>query len=243
MNKRDYEINITDIDFGDNDPIFKRFICLEILCNRVYEKFHEVEDGDLVVDIGANVGLFAYSLKDRNPAEVICVEPSNSLYEPLRKNLARLPFKTTIMPYGIANMTGLKYIKETDYVYGDHKSPVMAVITFDDLIKRNDIKYIDFLKVDCEGGEYDIFTEENHSFITDHVGYVAGEWHLSGLEDGLGKFKKFRDMYLTDQTEFKVFEPYIWKDITDHVFDDDYLSRFCDWWKKDSQLMVYMNNE
>jgi hypothetical protein len=37
---------------------------------------------------------------------------------------------------------------------------------------------IDFLKVDCEGGEYDIFTQDNLDFLINNVKKIVGEWHL-----------------------------------------------------------------
>ena len=34
-----------------------------------------------------------------------------------------------------------------------------------------------FFKLDCEGGEYDIFTEENIDYLKNNVGYIVGEFH------------------------------------------------------------------
>lgn len=65
------------------------------------------------------------------------------------------------------------------------------------------IKKIDFLKSDCEGGEYDIFNEENFEWIIKNVKKISGEWHLhnSSLKN---KFKKFRDLYLKHFTNFEI---------------------------------------
>ena len=54
--------------------------------------------------------------------------------------------------------------------------------------KLNNIDFIDFLKVDCEGGEYDIFIEDNASFLRERVNKIALEYH--GPYHGIIKFLK-----------------------------------------------------
>ena len=63
---------------------------------------------------------------------------------------------------------------------------------------------IDFIKTDCEGGEYDIFTQENLEYLKNNVKKVVGEWHLRTpeLKD---KFRNFRDNILPNFKEYKIF--------------------------------------
>jgi FkbM family methyltransferase len=239
--------NQTDeIDFGDNDEVFKSFAYDEIIIKRLYEKFNTVKDGDVVVDIGANIGLFPISLGDRKPQRVICVEPSNSLLEPLRKNTSKLPFPVKICNYGISALSGDKVITKTDWIYGNHGATTFKTETFKRFLKENDLDKIDFLKVDCEGGEYDIFTEKNRKFLTEKVGYIAGEWHLGGLEDGIGKFIKFRNLYLNGKTNWQVYEPYIWKQVDPNdLMKDEWIHGYYEYWNpkgEAAQFMIYIDN-
>jgi aspartyl-tRNA synthetase len=83
----------------------------------------------------------------------------------------------------------------------------MESITFKKFIELYGIDKIDFLKTDCEGGEYDIFNDENFEFIKNNVKKISGEWHLneyyySGVKE---KFRKFRDNYLTQFDNYQVF--------------------------------------
>ncbi len=64
-----------------------------------------------------------------------------------------------------------------------------------EIVSKNNIKNIDFLKTDCEGGEYDIFSIENLFWIKENVTKIAGEWHLDTPETKT-KFRFFRDTYL-----------------------------------------------
>ena len=234
-----------DLDMGDNCETFKSFVYNEIVKDRMYERFHKVKDGDVVVDIGSNVGVFPYSLKDRDPKLIVCVEPSESLYRTLRENLAKMPFanKTFAYNYAITDSDGTKEVSDTDWIYGKPQS-VFKTKTFKNFLAECGVDHIDFMKIDCEGGEYDIFNEENYEFLTTKVKYITGEWHLGGLDNGVGKFIQFKNLYLKGRKNFRVFEPYIWKDVTSEILNDDYIIGFYQWYNpgEAAQLQVYIDN-
>lgn len=216
----------------------------EIFDKKIYEKLHQVEENDVVLDIGANVGMFPYSLKYRNPKIVYCIEPSNSLCKTLQNNLNKVPFNYFIKNCGITETTELKSVQTNqDHIYGEFQNEFNG-ITFKDLINEFNLSHIDFLKIDCEGGEYQTFTHENYEFLTQHVDYIAGEWHLSGLNDGVNKFIQFKNLYLLGKTNFRVFEPYVWKEVTHEILNDEFIYGFFNWWDKtgEAQLMVYIDN-
>ena len=48
----------------------KNGIIHEIFEQKCYEKLFEVEEGDVVLDIGASVGPFTYSILHKNPKQV-----------------------------------------------------------------------------------------------------------------------------------------------------------------------------
>jgi len=242
-----------DIDFGDNDEIFKRFAHEEIVLNRQYEKFYRVADDSVVVDIGANVGLFPITLADRKLKHYYGVEPAPNLVAALRRNLSnKVTFPTTVCEYAIGAFNG-----EADqwnneplfrYVYGA-KPNTMKVRTFKEFVTENDIKYIDFLKMDAEGAEYDIFTTENYEFLNNNVGLIVGEWHLSQINNStemVDKFIQFKDEYLVGrQKPYRVFEAHSWKDVSQQILDNNYVWGFYNWWhprQMGAQLIVYLDN-
>jgi FkbM family methyltransferase len=49
--------------------------------------------------------------------------------------------------------------------------------TLSSVIDSENVQKIDLLKIDCEGGEYDIFTEENASYIRNNVDKIIVEYH------------------------------------------------------------------
>jgi len=175
----------------------KKCIIQEIFKDKLYEKCFEVNKDDLVVDVGASLGPFTYSILHKNPKHVYCFEPSIREFKTLNKNLRGYP--VTTINKGISNINST--IKSDMLFCGEYE---MEAITFKTFIENYSIDQIDFLKTDCEGGEYDIFNEENIDFILNNVKKIAGEWHLRTPEHK-NKFIEFRDVFLR---LFKKYEIY-----------------------------------
>lgn len=171
----------------------------EIFTDRCYEKFCEVKEGDIVLDIGASVGPFTYSILEKKPKHVFCVEPSEREFRTLVKNTIGHP--VTHINKGISYKNS---VVESDKLFGGESE--MESITFKKLVELFGLERIDFMKTDCEGGEYEIFTDENMDYLLKNVGHIAGEWHLSkkNIEEKI-KFRNFRDNFLPRFNHFEVF--------------------------------------
>ena len=161
----------------------------EIWNRKQYEEIYQVKEGDIVVDIGASVGPFSYSILDKNPKIIYCLEPSNSEFKTITKNLGAIK-NVIIIDKGITHSNS---VTKSDKMFGGEDE--FNGIKFSSFVKNNDINYINFLKTDCEGGEYYIFMDENMDFLLNNVGCIVGEWHLSTKENKI-EFRYFRDKYL-----------------------------------------------
>ena len=175
--------------FTTRDIKQKEFLIKEIFEDRAYETYLEVEKNDIVVDMGASVGPFSYSILNKKPKRVICIEPSTTELETLKSNIKF--DNLTIVPYAISDANGINSIP---YIFGETQEGYKT-ITFNSLIKDYKISKIDFLKIDCEGGEYDVFNNENIWWLKDNCKKIVGEWHL-GTPELNKKFRIFRDTYL-----------------------------------------------
>ena len=191
-------------DWGTQTEWYKQSIISEIFEDRIYERFFEVEEGDIVLDVGASLGPFTYSIIPKNPKHVFCFEPCEEEFPTLIKNTIGSP--VTYIMKGISDVnTVVDNTKLFNSVMGTQTK--MESITFKRFIELYGINKIDFLKTDCEGGEYDIFNDENFEFIKNNVKKISGEWHLNeyyypGVKE---KFRKFRDNYLTQFDNYQVF--------------------------------------
>ena len=174
----------------------KNAITNEIFVDKCYERFFEVEEGDIVVDIGASVGPFTYSILHKNPKQVFCFEPSEREFKTLVKNLRG--YQVIPIPKGISNVNSI--IKSNMLFGGENE---METLTFKRFIDLYNIEKIDFIKTDCEGGEYDIFIEDNLEFLKNNVKKVVGEWHFKSPELK-EKFINFRDNILLHFKNYKI---------------------------------------
>lgn len=185
------------------------YISDEIFKQDIYQRKFKVKEGDVVLDVGASVGPFTWSIRDKKASRIIAVEPDQRFIKTLHKNCLSMD-NVTIIEKGIADVdgkfitTGLFSGREfySDVWEGD-KTEIEG-IKFSTLIKENNIDKIDFLKIDCEGAEYDIFNDENFDWIKENAKKIAGEFHLHTKELNK-KWLHFRDTYLKEAKNFSVY--------------------------------------
>lgn len=190
------KINYADQTFDLSD-YHKQSMENEIFNRRIYEKFFDVEEGDIVFDVGASVGPFTYSILHKNPFHVFCLEPSREEFKILVQNTIGYP--VTQINKGIC---GSNNFELSNKIFTDQND--IDCITFETLIELLGINNIDFLKIDCEGCEYEIFNQNNLEWIKKNVKKISGEWHLNDAETKT-KFRFFRDNILNHFENFKVF--------------------------------------
>lgn len=214
----------------DNTPEwFREIIEKEVFQDKIYERFFEVEENDIVLDIGASIGPFTYSILNKNPKHVICIEPSVSEFFTLVENTKY--YNVTCINKSLS----LNNITLNSSVYGSEGIPLETPgISFEKLIDLYNLNKIDFLKTDCEGGEYSIFTPENLIWIKQNVKKIVGEWHL-GNPELKQKFREFRDIYL------RIFPNH-------HIYSVDNVDIKWDLWNDHfiehyNEIIIYIDNK
>lgn len=151
----------------------------EINEERIYERFFEIEKGDVVVDIGAHVGVFSKRALDKGASEVLSLEPDPMFFIELAHSHKVPSSQFRRFNLAIGSFNGPSVIKSDGHANTIGSGDVdIHVSTFYSFIEDYGIKKIDFLKVDCEGGEYDIFTKENITWIANNCKKIAIEFHL-----------------------------------------------------------------
>jgi FkbM family methyltransferase len=224
-------MNINNFDWGKSNDWYKSFIGNEVFNERIYEKFFNVQDGDIVFDAGASIGIFGYSVIGQNPKKIYCVEPSQEEMETLKNNI---PSGLGVyLNYGISNIDGEIVLNDV-YENGETtSSKSFRVSKFSTIIEENNIEKIDFLKTDCEGGEYDIFSIENLVWLKQNMGKASGEWHLFNPELKL-KFREFRDVFLRVFPNHRIFST-DGIDIKWDLWNDHFIDYY-------TEVMIYLDN-
>ena len=215
---------------------FKNIIEQEVFHNNVYQKFVSVKPGDVVVDMGASVGPFTYRIQEHNPAKVYCVEPHMELYQDLLRNTSYDNVVHINQAIGSTDgfeiQSGLFNENFVETAELANAKPVRT-FTWNTFLKKYNIGHIDFFKIDCEGGEYAIFNEENLDWIKQNVDYIVGEWHLSNPKME-AQFRKFRDLYLK---QFPNHEVYSFDEVD--IKHDLWTDWFIDYY---STITIYIDN-
>lgn len=208
---------------------FKETIIKEIFVDNIYERLFEVEEGDIVLDIGASLGPFTYSILHKNPSHVIAVEPGLEEYITLVKNTRH--GNVTHLNKGIGSEIGEFNFP---YVFHNPDGDKIYSTTFKKIVQDFNLNKIDFLKTDCESGEYDIFNIENLIWIKQNVRKIAGEWHLRH-PDLKVKFRQFRDVYLRVFPNYEIFSFDGVHLNKEGVWTEDFINYY-------GEIMIYIDN-
>lgn len=182
-----------------------------------------IQSGDIVVDVGANLGFFSLMALKEGASKSYAIEPFPTTYEYLCKNVEGLP--VTTINCGIGNedrnvdfvggevssiSRSIDYENNEEYAFwGDKKITTVRMKPFSQIIKENGIEFIDYLKIDCEGGEVELFNTIDPEFLKYRVKKISGEIHMfiTG-QDGYEKIKnqiieagfEYRDEFNPEKT-------------------------------------------
>jgi autotransporter strand-loop-strand O-heptosyltransferase len=212
-------------DWGKKSNWYVDAAIKEIFEDDIYERFFEVEEGDVVVDLGASLGPFTYKILPKNPKQCYVVEPLSYQIDVLHKNVGRDNVK--IIQGAITDK------KKIDITWDDVSESV-PTFTFKEFLEENNIKHIDFLKCDCEGGEYDVFQQSNIEFLKT-IPKIVTEFHMRDDENfHKCKFKWFRDNIFPQFDNIQVFSV-DGVDIKWDLYNDHFLEYYC-------EVIVYMDN-
>lgn len=132
-----------------------------------YEKVFHIQEGNVVVDVGAHIGIFSVKAarKVGNPGVVIAIEPEEENYSFLIANKKINSLENIIPIYGaLADHTGRALL----YSWRGHSGGFsivekhsshcveVPVFTLDNLASKLYLRRIDFLKIDAEGSELEV---------------------------------------------------------------------------------------
>jgi FkbM family methyltransferase len=140
---------------------------VELWLEHVYTAgFYRPADGDVIIDAGANIGIFAIQIARQNRrCRVIALEPFSENFKYLKANVARAcPESVTCCKVALGagfskgqmkagGSRSLDHVLRVDSSAADG-IPVIPLSGLFDLARTQEIN---FLKVDIEGSEHDLF--------------------------------------------------------------------------------------
>ena len=124
----------------------------------------DVMPGDVVLDCGANVGVYTRHALQKGAKLVVAIEPAPESLECLRRNLAPqiAAGRVVVYPKGVWNRdeelqlsVGPQWASTASSVVLDRgkKGPTITLTTIDKMVAELNLASVDFVKMDIEGAE------------------------------------------------------------------------------------------
>lgn len=181
----------------------------QVLVDGQYSCVADLEDPKLIIDCGANVGYSTLYFLNKYPnAHVIAVEPDLENFKLCEKNLTPYAERVSLVRSGIwSHPTGLIIFQEKSEernewgiqvkeVQGTQKPDIHATDIYS-LLKSSKFTSIDLLKIDIEGAEAIIFSQNYENWLR-QVKNIVIELHN---DDCKNKFFKAMSNYNYDLSE------------------------------------------
>lgn len=181
------------------DTIELAFLFQETWLRRIYSPpGYEIESGSTVIDIGANIGVFAiYAATQAPGVRVFSYEPFPENVKWLRNNVAKSGLANVeVHQLAVCGETGVRYLQvnSEDWImhslFGEgseqHRGLAVNCVSFDQIMNGADIERCELLKLDCEGSEYEILRSCAPETLK-RVGRIVAEYHEGPHIDGTGK--------------------------------------------------------
>lgn len=146
--------------YGVRTPPGEVWVSIEIFQDDVYEQVYKLKPGDVVLDLGAHVGMFACKAAKEvgRDGMIWVVEPSETGQQYLEKNCGRMANVLRIQK-AISDRCGMGKLylsaeSSCNSIIHQHKNSVdIELTTVDALVKQFGIPRVDFIKIDIEGAE------------------------------------------------------------------------------------------
>ncbi|MDG1038204.1 MAG: FkbM family methyltransferase [Polaribacter sp.] len=120
---------------------------------------YDLSQSSIVFDVGGYKGNFAQEIYKRYFYEIFIFEPVKSFYKIIDNKFKNIP-KVTAYPFGLANNDKELFISNSEDASsvfidsdGSEKIKLKSILTF---INDNKITHVDLIKINIEGGEYEV---------------------------------------------------------------------------------------
>jgi FkbM family methyltransferase len=161
----------------------------------------KIQKNDVIIDIGAHIGIFSlYASQTCTVGKIFCYEPSIENYELLQHNISENKLNNIFPNHSaVSNTTGtVKFYINTDNTANSMYDSTLESIqvksqTLQNIFDSNNLNVCDYLKLDCEGAEYDIIESLPNEYFK-KIKQIYIEYHFSDsksdmLENMIKKLK------------------------------------------------------
>lgn len=196
--------NLIKLNFNNHDFYFTKTPTAQLLIDEIFsDNYHvlrsrlQFNPGDIIVDLGANEGMFSIMMAKLFPVlKVFAIEPINTTYKTFLANIGfnkvsnihpmncgvggKVDDYTFVVcnEFSGGSSAMMKVFDEkTHYIQAAH------VFTLDTLFEMLEIDHCKLLKIDIEGMEHEALLATS---MLPKINYVVGEIHINNLLSSKG---------------------------------------------------------
>jgi len=174
---------------------------------------YSLSPDSIVFDLGGYKGNFAYAINSRYQCEVYLFEPIEEFYLNCT-NRFKDNKKIHCFNFGLSSYEGEFYISDDDdgssiLKINKFNSKKVRIKSFSDFIKDNMISNIDLLKINIEGGEYDLIPHLIDTEIIKRIHHIQIQFH-NFIKNSVNKRIEIRKRLLKTHKESWSY-PFIWE--------------------------------
>lgn len=167
-----------------------RFVLNEIYLDRVYD-MPGVDYQNLtnVLDLGANIGLYATYISSLNPnATIYCFEPAADNFRILERNIHRNRVNAKLFQAAVSTEDGSGFLSNerssVEYSLVEHSgdsTEEVQCVGLDQVFSLCEVERFDLLKIDIEGHEKVLLEKAKDDWLL-RFDHLIIEWHFSWEE-------------------------------------------------------------
>ena len=172
----------------EEDAFWLRDMIKEIHEEKAYEHFFQAKKDDVIVDVGANIGIFTLKVSKivGERGKVIAFEPQRNNYKLLIRNLGINKCKNVVpINQALCDFNGKAtfYVKSvslhnTLQPQANSETPttsinIIGVRKLSSVLDNLNIDHVSFLKIDAEGSELEVLKGAEELLLTHQVRNIA----------------------------------------------------------------------
>ena len=155
---------------------------------------YELNEGSTVFDIGGFYGNFAQQIHQMYGSSIYVFEPVNAFYKELEIKFRGVG-NVKLFKFGLSNVNSqaeinLDHDGSSLHQTGCYKE-IITLISIEEFIREHDIKNIDLMKINIEGGEYEILPVLLESGLIKQVKNIQIQFH-DFIPNAIEKREKIR---------------------------------------------------
>ena len=182
-----YQSRHPDVTAWFNNPEnYTDIILKQINEDRMYDPIFADRSGMVVLDLGANCGLFSLYAAD-SCSQIIAVEPTPSTYQVLEEIVKdQTKIKPLQLAIGPHNEMISFYINENSTTNSmlnrNGRETQVQCMTLETLLHMQNLDHVDFIKCDIEGSEMQALTDATLFPVADKVKFWFVEVHQTDVD-------------------------------------------------------------